>query len=162
MRNDDESNSNYEFLIATVFRRQFFEQGQGAFNRLGLDAIRRAEISRCTEIRPGDEEQIIFFRTFAESVIVRLQSLREEIKRALRFDTFKAGVNQPVVQNFSVAFVRRDVDSFPRAPCNDQLPQTRRVDMRQNSRGTGNRSEDLIEIVDGVWHDDITYALAWQ
>ncbi len=88
---------------------------------------------RRAEIRPRHNQQIIFLRLLTERTVIRLQSLREQVKRSLRLDTAVAHLRKAVIKQIAVGLVDRNIACLARTARRYTLEQTGRAHIAQRA-----------------------------
>ena len=84
-----------------------------------------------TEIRTRNDQQVIFLCAFTEGAVVRLERLREQIKRAVRLDTAIPHRGQTVKEQVAVGLVDRNIAGLVGTACRHALEHTRRTNITE-------------------------------
>ena len=76
---------------------KFFKGRQRAQNLFLADTVGEAEMSFSGKGRTWNQQDVIFFCKFAESLIITIRYFREEVECTLWFDTFKSQFSEVLI-----------------------------------------------------------------
>ena len=112
--------------------------------------------------RTWNQQDVIFFCKFAESLIITIRYFREEVECTLWFDTLKSQFSEVLIQNIAIFLIDADINACIQSFCDYLLEQGRSIYKSKDSGSNVECREDIGKIIHIVVYNDITDSFSRQ